>query len=185
ATERIGTAILDRLRGFGCRVLAYDNRPKTSADYVPLDELLRQSNVVTLQTPLTADTHHLLNRQRIAQMKHGALIANAGRDSLVDTEAIVPSLVGGRLGGAALDVLEGEQGIFHRSNLCNLLICGARNVLRHSMRMCFKPLYVHITLRRLSGTNFGSKMKPDKSAEPPSFEEIAIACCADARRDSS
>jgi len=112
-TGRIGTAVLHRLRGFGCRVLAYDNSPKTSADYVQLDELLRQSDIVTLHTPLSADTHHLLNRQRIEQMKLGAFIVNTGRGSLLDTEALVPALESGRLGGAALDVLEGEEGIFY------------------------------------------------------------------------
>jgi D-specific alpha-keto acid dehydrogenase len=112
-TGRIGAAVMDRLRGFGCRTLAYDTRPKTSADYVPLDELLQQSDIVTLHTPLTADTHHLLNRQRIQQMKRGAFIINTGRGSLLDTEALVPALESGRLGGAALDVLEGEEGIFY------------------------------------------------------------------------
>src|ERR1700704_5307896 len=112
-TGRIGTAVIDRLRGFGCRILAYDNRPKTAADYVPLDELLQLSDIVTLHTPLNADTHHLLNRERIEQMKHGAFIINTGRGSLLDTEALIPALESGRLGGAALDVLEGEEGIFY------------------------------------------------------------------------
>jgi D-specific alpha-keto acid dehydrogenase len=112
-TGRIGAAVMDRLRGFGCRILAYDNRPLAAADYVPLDELLHRSDIVTLHTPLNADTHHLLNRRRIEQMRHGAFIVNTGRGSLLDTEALVPELESGRLGGAALDVLEGEEGIFY------------------------------------------------------------------------
>ena len=112
-TGRIGAAVMDRLRGFGCHIVAYDHRPKTSANYVPLDELLQQSDIVTLHTPLNADTDHLLNRQRIEQMKHGAFIINTGRGSLLDTEALIPALESGRLGGAALDVLEGEEGIFY------------------------------------------------------------------------
>jgi D-specific alpha-keto acid dehydrogenase len=112
-TGRIGAAVIDRLRGFGCRTLAHDEQRKTSADYVPLDELLRQSDIVTLHTPLTAETHHLLNRQRIEQMQPGAFIINTGRGSLLDTEAIIPALESGRLAGAALDVLEGEEGIFY------------------------------------------------------------------------
>jgi len=75
--------------------------------------LLRQSDIVTLHTPLTPSTHHLLNRRRIAQMKYGAFIVNTGRGSLLDTEALIPALESGRLGGAALDVLEGEEGIFY------------------------------------------------------------------------
>jgi len=112
-TGRIGAAVIDRLQGFGCRVLAHDRCPKVAADYVPLRELLRRSDIVSLHTPLTADTHHLLDRARIQQMKHGAFVINTGRGALLDTEALVPALESGRLGGAALDVLEGEEGIFY------------------------------------------------------------------------
>ncbi|MEU7178149.1 D-lactate dehydrogenase VanH [Streptomyces celluloflavus] len=112
-TGRIGTAVIDRLRGFGCRVLAYDNRPKACADYAPIDELLRHSDIVTLHTPLTAETRHLVDRRRIEQMKHGAFIVNTGRGPLIDTEALLSALESGRLGGAALDVLDGEEGIFY------------------------------------------------------------------------
>lgn len=112
-TGRIGAAVMDRLRGFGCRVLAYDRRPKVAADYLPLDELLQLSDIVTLHTPLSADTRHLLNRRRIEQLKPGAYIINTGRGPLLDTEALAAALESGRLGGAALDVLEGEEGIFY------------------------------------------------------------------------
>jgi D-specific alpha-keto acid dehydrogenase len=112
-TGRIGAAVMDRLRGFGGRVLAYDTCPGATAEYRPLDELLRRSDVVTLHTPLTAQTHHLLDRRRIAQLKHGAFLVNTGRGSLLDTEALVAALESGRMGGAALDVLEGEEGIFY------------------------------------------------------------------------
>jgi D-specific alpha-keto acid dehydrogenase len=112
-TGRIGAAVMDRLRGFGCRILAYDTRPATMADYVSLDELLKLSDIVTLHTPLTLDTHHLLNGQRIGQMKDGAFIINTGRGSLIDTAVLIPALESGRLSGAALDVIEGEEGIFY------------------------------------------------------------------------
>jgi D-specific alpha-keto acid dehydrogenase len=112
-TGRIGAAVIDRLWGFGCHVLAYDRCPKSSVEYVPLDELSRQSDVVTLHTPLTADTYHLLDRRRIEQMRHGAVIINTGRGALVDTQALHAALESGHLGGVALDVLEGEEGVFY------------------------------------------------------------------------
>jgi len=112
-TGRIGAAVIDRLRGFGCRILAHDRRTSTAAAGVPLDELLRQSDVVTLHTPLTEETFHLVSRRRIERMKRGAYIVNAGRGSLLDTDALVEALENGELGGAALDVLEGEDGIFY------------------------------------------------------------------------
>ena len=116
-TGRIGAAVMDRLRGFGCRVLAHDkrpvDRPGPRAEHVPLDELLRRSDLVTLHAPLTAATHHLLDRRRLAQLKDGALIVNTARGGLIDTEALVQELESGRLGGAALDVVEGEEGVFY------------------------------------------------------------------------
>ena len=112
-TGRIGTAVIERLRGFGCRVLAHDRRPDPTAEWVSLEVLVRESDVVTLHTPLSADTHHLLDRRRIEGLKQGAYIVNTGRGPLLDTEALVHALESGRLGGAALDVIEGEEGIFY------------------------------------------------------------------------
>jgi D-specific alpha-keto acid dehydrogenase len=140
---RIGKAVIERLRGFGCRVLTCgreeagggevgcggvdrgganrggaghsqtDCGEKARADKVPLDELLRQSDIVTLHVPLNAETRHLIGRERIEGMKRGSFLINTGRGALVDTEALTEALAGGRLGGAALDVLEGEEGLFY------------------------------------------------------------------------
>lgn len=112
-TGRIGTAVINRLRGFGCNILAYDHSPQTFADYVDLDELLQKSDIVTLHVPLNADTKHILNGKRMEQMKYGAFVINTGRGSLLDTEALIQALESGKLGGAALDVLEGEEGVFY------------------------------------------------------------------------
>lgn len=112
-TGRIGTAVMERLRAFGCRILAYGNRAGDSGDEVSLDELLRSSDVVTLHAPLNAETHHLLDRERIQRMKLGAFVVNTGRGALIDTAALVEALEDGRLGGVALDVVEGEEGVFY------------------------------------------------------------------------
>ncbi|WP_211771898.1 D-lactate dehydrogenase VanH [Kutzneria sp. CA-103260] len=112
-TGRIGAAVIERLRGFGCHVLAYDNRPKAMAEYVSIDELLERSDIVTLHTPLTTETYHLLDRHRIEQMRDGAFVINTGRGPLIETEALVSALESGKLGGAALDVVEGEEGVFY------------------------------------------------------------------------
>jgi D-specific alpha-keto acid dehydrogenase len=112
-TGRIGAAVVGRLRGFGSRVVAFDSRPHADVDYVPLEELLRLSDIVTLHTPLDTGTHHLLDRRRLELMKPGAFVVNTGRGPLLDTEALVSALENGRLGGAALDVLEGEEGVFY------------------------------------------------------------------------
>jgi len=74
---------------------------------------VRESDVVTLHLPLNADTHHVIGHKQIAMMRQGAFLINTGRGALVDTDALIVALESGRLGGAALDVLEGEEGLFY------------------------------------------------------------------------
>jgi D-specific alpha-keto acid dehydrogenase len=112
-TGRIGSAVVTRLAGFGARVLATDTRQTTSAHYLPLDELLRQSDVVSLHLPLDEGSHHLLDERALALLPPGAVVVNTGRGSLIDTPALLAALESGRLGGAALDVVEGEEGVFY------------------------------------------------------------------------
>ena len=111
----IGTAVIRRLQGFGCRVLAYNNgRPAVAAaDFVSLPQLLLESDIVTLHMPLNAGTHHFIGREQLGAMKRGAFLINTGRGALVDTDTLIGALERGNLGGAALDVLEGEEGIFY------------------------------------------------------------------------
>lgn len=111
----IGTAVITRLRGFGCRVLAYNNDRKVAvaAEFVSLDVLLLESDIVTLHMPLNSETHHYIGRDQIKTMKQGAFLINTGRGALVDTDALIVALESGKLGGVALDVLEGEEGIFY------------------------------------------------------------------------
>lgn len=151
-TGRIGAAVMDRLRGFGCRILAHDTRPGTAADYVPLDELLRLSDIVTLHTPLTPDTHHLLDRRRIGQMKRGAVVVNTGRGALLDTGALLPALEDGRLGGAALDVLEGEEGVFYADRRNNPPDSGPLPRLQELPNVLVSPHTAYYTDHALSDT---------------------------------
>lgn len=111
----IGLHVIRIARGFGMRVLAFDGRREPFlADllgftYATMDELLAESDIVTLHCPLTEKTHHLLGRNQFAMMKSGALIINTSRGGLVDTDALVDALESGKLSGAGLDVLEGEE----------------------------------------------------------------------------
>ena len=117
-TGRIGSAVIARLHGFGARVLSVDtrmpvSRGSASADDVTLDELVERSDIVTLHAPLTNETHHLLDARRLARMRPDAVVVNTARGGLVDTAALLEALESGRLGGAALDVVEGEEGVFY------------------------------------------------------------------------
>ncbi|HCH8531498.1 TPA: D-lactate dehydrogenase VanH-A, partial [Salmonella enterica] len=112
-TGQIGKAVIERLRGFGCKVLAYSRSRSIEVNYVPFDELLQNSDIVTLHVPLNTDTHYIISHEQIQRMKQGAFLINTGRGPLVDTYELVKALENGKLGGAALDVLEGEGEFFY------------------------------------------------------------------------
>lgn len=151
-TGRIGSAVIDRLRSFGCHILAYDSYANTSADYVSLDELLQRSDIVTLHIPLNADTHHLLNRRRIEQMKHGAFVVNTGRGPLLDTEALISALESGKLGGAALDVVEGEEGVFYADCRNRVIESKSLLLLQELPNVIISPHTAYYTDHALSDT---------------------------------
>lgn len=108
---RIGRAVQQRLCGFGCRILICD--PNCSVGGIPLCELLKESDIVTLHVPLNTETYHMISREQLCMMKQDAFLINTGRGALVDTRELIGALENGCLGGAALDVLEDEQGIFY------------------------------------------------------------------------
>jgi D-lactate dehydrogenase len=111
----IGLHVIKMARGFGMDVLVYDTRRDVFLSevldfrYVPLEELLGRSDIVSLHVPHTPQTHHLMNRAAFRRMKRGALLINTARGGLVDTAALVWAIDEGILGGAGLDVLEGEE----------------------------------------------------------------------------
>lgn len=119
----IGLHVVRIAKGFGMEVLAYDvNRNQLLADvldfrYVELDELLVNSDIVTLHAPAIPATHHLINKDTLSRMKRGALLINTARGSLVDTAALAEALDAGHLGGAGLDVFEGEEFMQHEDEL--------------------------------------------------------------------
>ena len=116
-TGRIGAATARILAGFGCRLLAFDPRPDAAclalgARYVPLAELLAESDIVTLHCPLTPETRHLVDAAALGRMKPGAMLINTGRGALVDTPAVIDALKSGRLDYLGLDVYEEEAALF-------------------------------------------------------------------------
>lgn len=116
-TGKIGKTVIEHLSGFGCKILAYDiyENPEVmeKAEYVSLETIFAQSDIITLHAPATEDNYHLINHQAIKAMKDGAMIINAARGTLVDSDALIDGIESGKLGGAALDVLEDEVGLYY------------------------------------------------------------------------
>lgn len=116
---RIGLALARILgKGFGCRLLAYDPFPSEAFDefgaYAALDELLAQSDYVSLHCPLTEGTKHIINARSLGIMKKGAVLVNTSRGGLVHTESVIAALKSKQLGGLALDVYEAEGDLFYQ-----------------------------------------------------------------------
>ncbi|MES2931873.1 MAG: 2-hydroxyacid dehydrogenase [Pseudomonadota bacterium] len=117
-TGRIGSLVARALRlGFGCDVLAHDERADPALQaigvrYLGMDELMRQSDIVTLHCPLTPVTRHMINADNIASGKNGFLLVNTSRGALVDAVALIAALKTGKVGGVALDVYEQESDLF-------------------------------------------------------------------------
>jgi D-lactate dehydrogenase len=116
-TGKIGAIFARIMHGFGCRLLAVDSwqNPEVAAlgvCYVSLEEALPQSDVLSLHCPLTPETKHFINTERIAQLKPGVLLVNTGRGALIDTKAVIKGLKSGVIGGLALDVYEEEDKLF-------------------------------------------------------------------------
>ncbi len=111
---RIGRAVARRARGFGMRVLYHNPSPKPEVErelgveYADLDTLLRESDFVSLHTPLTENTRHLIGARELALMKPTAVLVNTARGAVVDTEALVSALKERKIFAAGLDVYEGE-----------------------------------------------------------------------------
>lgn len=117
-TGKIGKVAINILKGFGMRILAYDVFPDKEFqkaggfEYVKLDVLYRDSDIISLHCPLTKETYRLINKASIAKMKTGVMLINTGRGMLIDSKALIVGLKTGKIGFAGLDVYEEESDYF-------------------------------------------------------------------------
>lgn len=125
-TGRIGSIFSKIMNGFGCRLLGFDKYENPEClelgmRYVSLEELLRDSDIVSLHAPLTPETRYLINKETISLLKPGAMLVNTSRGALVDTQALIPHLKQCRVCAVCLDVYEEEEHIYYR-DLSNQVI---------------------------------------------------------------
>ena len=125
-TGRIGRTVLKDLSGFGCKLIAYDiyesEEVKVSGvPYVTLEEMWQQADVISLHAPLTDDNFHLIDAEAISKMKDGVMIVNTARGGLIDSQALIEGIESGKIGGAGLDVVENEFGLYYYDHKSDIL----------------------------------------------------------------
>jgi len=126
-TGRIGRVFIDICRGFGMKVLAYDKFPYPGLDngdtirYVELDELFKNSDILSLHCPLTDDTYHIIDADSLQKCKKGVVVINTSRGALVDAEALLEGIKSRHVGAACLDVYEEEGDLFFEDKSGHIL----------------------------------------------------------------
>ncbi len=118
-TGNIGKAFCKIMLGFGCKVIAFDVYPNDELEnlgvtYLPLPDVLSQSDIISLHCPLNDQTKHMINEQTINSMKSGVMLINTSRGGLVDSKAAIQGLKSGRIGYLGIDVYEQEEKLFFR-----------------------------------------------------------------------
>ena len=125
-TGEIGSTVIKDLQGFGCRVLAVSRHEKEElkglAEYVDMNTLLAESDVVTLHLSSNRSTFHIMDRDAFAKMKDRSVLVNTARGDLVDSSALIGALESGHLSAAALDLVEGDREIYYRDQKYRLVL---------------------------------------------------------------
>ena len=121
-TGKIGSIMAKIMHGFGCKIVANDLDPDydlialCNVTYTTLDNVCKQSDIITLHVPLSYENHYLINKNKIALMKQGTILINTARGAVVETDALIEALENKHLGGYCTDVYEKEKGTFFRDN---------------------------------------------------------------------
>lgn len=116
-TGKIGSTVIKYLSGFGCKIYAYDlytnDNVKKFAEYTDLETIFNQCDMISLHMPLNDDNFHMINEKTIKEMKDNVVIINTARGSLIDLKALIKGIENGKIGAAALDVIENEFGLYY------------------------------------------------------------------------
>lgn len=124
-TGQIGQTVIQSLTGFGCKILAYNRTPRPEleefAEFVSLEQLYADSDIITFHLPLTEATKYMINRETLSQMKDGVILVNTSRGELMDRKTLIHGIESQKIGALALDVFEDERSIYHESRINDII----------------------------------------------------------------
>lgn len=142
-TGKIGTTVIKHLSGFGCKILCYDpyknKEAESIAQYVELNELFKESDIISIHSNATEENHHLLNKDTFKEMKDGVIIVNTSRGKLIDSDDLIAALESGKVGSAALDVLENESGLYYYNRVGDVIANNEMALLRSFPNVILTP----------------------------------------------
>lgn len=154
-TGRMGRMVISILQGFGCSILANDiyQNPEVAktVPYVSLDELLQKSDIITLHVPATSDDSHLIGAKEFAMMKDGVVLINTARGSLIDQAALIDAIEHGKVGAAALDVVQREKAIYYNDCKGKVLPDRELAILRSFPNVIITPHMAFHTEQAIAG----------------------------------
>ncbi|GAB2700434.1 2-hydroxyacid dehydrogenase [Mucilaginibacter koreensis] len=148
----IGLATAAIFKGLGCHVIVHDPYLKDNTSDLPLvgiNELLKQSDIISLHAPLTPQTHHLINIDTVALMKTGVMLINTSRGGLIDTAAVIEGLRTGKIGYLGLDVYEHEKGLFFEDHGGDIMKDALLQTLLQHPKVLVTPHQAYLTKEAL------------------------------------
>jgi len=160
-TGHIGSTVIRHLSGFGCRILTHSRRVNPGleklAEYVDMDTLYAESDIITLHTALNDATFHMINSESIAKMKDGVILVNTGRGPLVDTKALIAGLKSGKISEAAIDVFEDEAPLIYKNRMGEVIQDDDFNLLQSMPNVTVTPhvaFYTETTVQNMISKQF-------------------------------
>ena len=171
---RIGCQVARLLQGFGCRVLAYDLHPRADMEglltYVGFEELLCESQVVTLHMPIGEQNTHMIDAAALRKMPKGVVVVNTARGGLIDTKALIAALESGQVGAAAMDVIEGEFDMYYFDRKADVIDKHDLFILRGFPNVFVTPhmaFYTDLSIRYMVKSSIESCVRDARGEENP------------------
>lgn len=159
-TGRIGETVIRHLSGFGNEVIAYSLKEsegvKQFAKYVTLDELLSRSDIISLHAPVDQKNYHMIDTEAIAKMKDKVILVNTARGALIDTKALLEGIECGKIGAAALDVVENETGLYYNDLKSEVLNNRDLAILKSYPNVIVTPHMAFYTEQDIEGMVYSS-----------------------------
>lgn len=153
-TGAIGQKVIQNLSGFGCKIIATDPFIKKEvtkyAQYVSLEKLIKESDIITFHVPALEDTYHIVRQETIGQMKDGVILVNTARGSVINTTDLIKNLENGKIGACALDVIENELGLYYQDYKYQVIGNHELSILRDMPNVLLTPHLAFYTEQAVS-----------------------------------